>query len=53
MFIFGQCQEDHLILCLFDAEDERKLTPGMLKLKVDGIFTNNPAYTKKVLKEYI
>ncbi|MED3511571.1 glycerophosphodiester phosphodiesterase family protein [Bacillus velezensis] len=35
----------------FNADRERTLTPKMLKLKVDGLFTNNPSYTEKVLKE--
>nr|MDH3135715.1 glycerophosphodiester phosphodiesterase family protein [Bacillus velezensis] len=35
----------------FNADKERALTSKMLKLKVDGLFTNNPAYTEKVLKE--
>lgn len=35
----------------FDADKERTLTSKMLKLKVDGLFTNNPSYTEKVLKE--
>ncbi|MEC0584501.1 glycerophosphodiester phosphodiesterase family protein [Bacillus spizizenii] len=34
----------------FDAENERKLTKKMLGLKVDGLFTNDPAYTLNVLK---
>ncbi|MEH7689725.1 glycerophosphodiester phosphodiesterase family protein [Bacillus velezensis] len=35
----------------FDTDKERTFTSKMLKLKVDGLFTNNPAYTEKVLKE--
>ncbi|MCP1459648.1 glycerophosphodiester phosphodiesterase family protein [Bacillus amyloliquefaciens] len=35
----------------FDTGKERTFTSKMLKLKVDGLFTNNPAYTEKVLKE--
>ncbi|UZD73188.1 MULTISPECIES: glycerophosphodiester phosphodiesterase family protein [Bacillus] len=35
----------------FDKEDERALTPIMLKQKVDGVFTNNPAYTRNVLQK--
>ncbi|AOL97974.1 Glycerophosphodiester phosphodiesterase [Bacillus subtilis] len=34
----------------FDAENERKLTKKMLDLKVDGLFTNDPAYTLNELK---
>ncbi|MCY7757883.1 glycerophosphodiester phosphodiesterase [Bacillus spizizenii] len=34
----------------FDAENERKLTKKMLGLKVDGLFTNDPAYTLNELK---
>lgn len=34
----------------FDKEDEHTLTPIMLKQKADGVFTNNPAYTRGVLQ---
>ncbi|MCY7842221.1 glycerophosphodiester phosphodiesterase [Bacillus spizizenii] len=34
----------------FDAENERKLTKKMFGLKVDGLFTNDPAYTLNELK---
>jgi glycerophosphoryl diester phosphodiesterase len=34
----------------FDAENERKLTKKMLGLEVDGLFTNDPAYTLNELK---
>ncbi len=34
----------------FDKEDEHTLTPIMLKQKADGVFTNNPAYTRSVLQ---
>lgn len=35
----------------FDMKDERALTPIMLKQKVDGVFTNNPASTHSVLQK--
>ncbi|MEI5907832.1 glycerophosphodiester phosphodiesterase family protein [Bacillus spongiae] len=33
----------------FYPDDEKELTPKMLTLKVDGLITNNPAYTKEVI----
>ncbi|KXZ22305.1 glycerophosphodiester phosphodiesterase family protein [Bacillus nakamurai] len=35
----------------FDADNEKAFTSKMLQLKVDGLFTNNPAFTEKILKE--
>ncbi|MCY9203626.1 glycerophosphodiester phosphodiesterase family protein [Bacillus atrophaeus] len=32
----------------FDAENEKKLTMKMINLRVDGFFSNNPAYTEKI-----
>ncbi|MBY8913325.1 glycerophosphodiester phosphodiesterase [Bacillus sp. YC2] len=44
---------DLKIHVFFDATTEKKLTPKMLKLRVDGLFTNNPAYTRKFLDSSI
>ncbi|MCY8970127.1 glycerophosphodiester phosphodiesterase [Bacillus atrophaeus] len=33
----------------FDAQNEKTQTKKMLRFRVDGLFTNNPAYTKKLL----
>ncbi|WP_340639713.1 glycerophosphodiester phosphodiesterase family protein [Bacillus atrophaeus] len=33
----------------FDAENEKKLTMKMINLRVDGFFSNNPAYTEKLI----
>lgn len=42
-------KENMQIHVFFDAENENSLTKKMLQLKVDGLFTNNPAYTHKQL----
>lgn len=42
-------KENLQIHVFFDAENENSLTKKMLQLKVDGLFTNNPAYTRKQL----
>ncbi|ADP31688.1 hypothetical protein U0534_03535 [Bacillus atrophaeus] len=41
--------ENLQIHVFFDPENEKKLTKKMHRLKVDGLFTNNPAYTHKLL----
>lgn len=33
----------------FDAENEKKQTMKMINLRVDGLFSNNPAYTKRLI----
>ncbi|MFN2745843.1 MULTISPECIES: glycerophosphodiester phosphodiesterase family protein [unclassified Bacillus (in: firmicutes)] len=40
-------RENLQIHVFFDADQEKKLTKKMLQLKVDGLFTNDPAYTRK------
>lgn len=42
-------KENMQIHVFFDAESENGLTKKMLHLKVDGLFTNHPAYTRKQL----
>ncbi|MEC0457126.1 glycerophosphodiester phosphodiesterase, partial [Bacillus subtilis] len=33
----------------FDAENEKNQTMKMINIRVDGFFSNNPAYTEKLL----
>ncbi|MFB0580314.1 glycerophosphodiester phosphodiesterase [Bacillus subtilis] len=33
----------------FDAENEKKQTMKMINLRVDGLFSNDPAYTKRLI----
>lgn len=42
-------KENMQIHVFFDAESENGLTKKMLHSKVDGLFTNHPAYTRKQL----
>ncbi|MEK4219947.1 glycerophosphodiester phosphodiesterase family protein [Bacillus sp. FSL L8-0222] len=40
---------DLKIHVFFDAENEKKQTMAMINLRVDGLFTNNPSYTERLI----
>lgn len=46
-------EESLQIHVFFDADSEKKLTEKMLQFKVDGLFTNDPAYTRKQMNSSI